>query len=786
MRSCDLVAASLRACRRNLWIAAVALTGIGWGQSQALRDPHIGYVYPAGVRRGTVVEVAVGGQAIQSTSDVIVSGKGVTASVVHSFKPVKSLKGDERKELMRRIGARRAELLGKQAEPVAPPAGEKDAELPEIPSLWRLDSLGLDEIDSAMYELTSGRNKKQQNTQIAETVLLAVTVDPNAAPGERELRLVTREGLTNPMRFEVGDLPEYREMEPNDPGITPKAEDEAPVRLPAVLNGRILPGDADRFRIEAKKGQKLVMEVEARSLIPYLADAVPGWFQATLTVLDDHGNQLAFDDDFRFNPDPVVFFAVPADGVYEVEIRDALYRGREDFVYRLTIGELPFVTAIHPLGATAGKAASAWVTGWNLPASMVALDTHPGPLSIRQTTLKGAGRGSNPIPYSVDSAPECFETEPEAGTQPPQKVTLPIIVNGFIDWPGDVDSFQFVGKAGDEVVADVCARRVNSTLDSLVRLLDSDGRTVAWNDDNDDQNDGLLTHKADSYLLVKLPKDGVYTVTVADSQGKGDKSHGYRLRLAAPQPDFALRVTPSSLNIPAGRAVPVTVHALRRDGFQGEIAIRPVDAPPGFEVAGARIPAGQNVVRMTLTAPPKPTKVPVTLRFEGHGTIAGRDVVRPAVPAEDMMQAFLYRHLVPSQELLVSVRGAKGRSGSVQLANTGPLKLTAGQTASVTLRTPRMAPDAKLRFALNDPPKGLTLTNVDFGKSTMTLRLKADDGLSTTTIAGNLIVDVTTEVTPKPQKEKPKNTEKRRISLGVLPAIPFEIRPKSGSKVATP
>jgi hypothetical protein len=36
--------------------------------------------------------------------------------------------------------------------------------------------------------------------------------------------------------------------------------------------------------------------------------------------------------------------------------RDALYRGREDFVYRIAIGELPFVTDIFPLGGRPARA----------------------------------------------------------------------------------------------------------------------------------------------------------------------------------------------------------------------------------------------------------------------------------------------------------------------------------------------------------------------------------------------------------------------------------------------
>ena len=52
-----------------------------------------------------------------------------------------------------------------------------------------------------------------------------------------------------------------------------------------------------------------------------------------------------------------------------VEIRDSIYRGREDFVYRVTLGELPFVTSIFPLGGPAGTQTTVELTGWNLPAA---------------------------------------------------------------------------------------------------------------------------------------------------------------------------------------------------------------------------------------------------------------------------------------------------------------------------------------------------------------------------------------------------------------------------------
>ena len=118
----------------------------------------------------------------------------------------------------------------------------------------------------------------------------------------------------------------------------------------SASTARSCPAASDRYRFQARKGQQLVVAVSARELIPYLADAVPGWFQATLALYDAQGKELAYDDHYRFHPDPVLFYEIPADGQYTLEIHDALYRGREDFVYRIAMGELPFVTSIFPLG----------------------------------------------------------------------------------------------------------------------------------------------------------------------------------------------------------------------------------------------------------------------------------------------------------------------------------------------------------------------------------------------------------------------------------------------------
>ncbi|MBM3889300.1 MAG: hypothetical protein FJ388_09265, partial [Verrucomicrobia bacterium] len=563
------------------WLV-LALAGLlamatgAWAQQQAFK-PSIGYVYPAGGQAGTTFQVTFGGQVLDGATNVFISGKGVKATVLEHHKLI------TQNEVMRLRD--RAQELMKQR--------NKDA------ATWK----ELEEIRKKV----SGFIRRPASRAIAEQVVVQVTMAPDAEPGEREIRLATAMGLTNPMVFRVGQVPEFtKKAAPVSPeqvlgqettrfrygmGKEETPIGETRITIPATINGQIRAGGVDHYHFRARKGQQLVIAASARELVPYISDAVPGWFQAALTLYDAKGVELAYDDDFRFHPDPVLFYRIPADGDYVIEIKDAIYRGREDFVYRITVGEEPFVTSIFPLGGRVGEQTAVELKGWNLNSSphaprevsdgditrsvmttmtVDARDKQPGivPVSIRKGDLV-----SNIVPFAVDTLPECLEKEPNNSRDAAQKVTLPIIVNGRIDQRGDVDVFSFEGRAGDEVVAEVHARRLDSPVDSVVKLLNSAGKQLAMNDDHEDKGSGLNTHHADSYLRAKLPADGTYYIQMADTQRKGGPEFAYRLRISQPQPDFELRVAPSSITVRPMTSTPITVYAMRKDGFAGDITL---------------------------------------------------------------------------------------------------------------------------------------------------------------------------------------------------------------------
>ena len=83
----------------------------------------------------------------------------------------------------------------------------------------------------------------------------------------------------------------------------------------------------------------------------------------------------------------------------------------------------------------------------------------------------------------------------------------------------------------------------------MLKLTDAAGKLLAFNDDREDPGAGVNTHHADSYLMAKLPADGTYYVHLGDTARNGGEEYAYRLRISAPQPDFALRVVPSSVSL---------------------------------------------------------------------------------------------------------------------------------------------------------------------------------------------------------------------------------------------
>ncbi len=782
------------------FISCCLLASVCVSMAAAQERPRIGYVYPAGGRQGTTFLITVGGQFLGSWKgeyeiDVLqahFSGEGVRAIVRHD---IRILDMQETQALQDKLN-----VLQQQ--------NSNDVKF-------------LKEMFEVSRKLSKARAefmRRETQPALADSVTLEVTLAADAAPGRRELRLETPRGLSNPLAFFVSQLPEVVEQELEltfepegfrEGRVRYVPETDVAVTMPVVINGQIIPrepyalwfssgrftpGTADRYRFTAHQGQQLVIAASARGLIPYLPDAVPGWFQATLALYDATGKQVAFDDDYRFHPDPVLFFKVPADGEYVIEIRDAIYRGRRDFVYRITLGELPYITSVFPLGAPVGKPATVALSGWNLPVDTLTIDAQnraPGwqPISVGTDSMI-----SNTMPFALDTLPECLELEPNDEAEKAPTVTLPMIVNGRIDRPDDWDLIRFEARAGQEIVAEVTARRLDSPLDSVLELFDSAGNRLAFNDDHEDKFDDLRTHHADSLLRFRAAADGVYCVRLGDAQSHGGSEYAYRLRLSEPRPDFALRVAPSCIHGISWRLSTLSVFAQRKDGFDGEIELSLRDVPFGIALSGTVIPPGQDRVRLTLATAPLLSAEPIPLCLEGRAVIGGQEVVRLAAPAEELTQAFFYKHVVPVGEMIVIpedrdryreevARAAKENrrypppadqrwfQPPMEVLSEQPVKIPVGGTVEVHIRL-GWNRDGQIQVELSDPPEGISVEKVSWIESGVSVFLRGDASNVKPTLKGNLMANAYVQTTVTEQDGK---TREVRNLIGPLPAIRFEI-----------
>lgn len=726
--------------------------------------PHLAYVYPAGGRLGTSFQLVVGGQFLAASSNAIITGPGISATVLEFNRPMNQKEfndlRDRFQQLQRKWQSSRRNDSGTNAWTAA------DAK----------------EQQQIRDKILKNPPNRTANPAMLDTVTLKITIETNAAVGEHEIRLAAPNALSNPLWFFVSTLPENTKpvSKPANPDLdrflerlgkvpvsgTPKYEKT--VSLPTVINGQIMPGGVDRYRFTARHGQRIVLTAAARALIPYLADAVPGWFEARLTVYDSGGKEVAGAERFRFRPDPVLLFEVPSDGEYTVEIHDSIFRGRQDFVYRLTIGELPFVTDIFPLGGKAGAANTVALSGWNLSANNLSVansTNQPGLVSLQADFL-------NTVPFVLDDLPEFVQ---EGGFSDAQSIELPVVINGRISRPGQTALFQFKGSAGEKIVAEVLARRLNSPLDSVLELTEASGKRLAFNDDFEDKSFGLETHHADSYISATLPSDGTYFLRLTDAQHQGGAAFSYRLRVSEPRPDFALRVVPCSLTVRAGMSVPITVYVLRKDGFTNSVELRLKNPQPGFSLTGALIRENQDKAQFTLKAAPQCARGITNLVLEGKATIAGCAIMHEAVPADERMQAFAYWHLVQAQELAVCVAGNPRpfASSELKILSGTPVRIPIGGEARVRIGAPSPAFAERFDLELANAPEGLAIKQIAPADGGLEIAVVSDTSKTKAGFRGNLIFNVFAKNSRLPPGAAKQNLQ--RASVGALPAIPFVI-----------
>ena len=457
-----------------------------------------------------------------------------------------------------------------------------------------------------------------------------LTISSNAPLGVQQIRVVTPYGVSNAGSFVVGNLREVVEEETTE---TPKMEADWLV-LPVTVNGKIASiDDEDNFAFELKKDVRLICEVTAQR--------VGSLLDSYLVLRDANGTEVA-DSGLGDGLDSVLDYTALETGKYTLHVRDIRYKGGDGYGYRLSIGELPYLETIFPLGGRRGTENTISVTGANLEMVesiqvSIGAETPAGEQSLRVQTPSGLA--TNVRPFTIGNWAEMLETEPNNTTGNATAVTIPITLNGKIDKSGDVDRFSFEIEEPQLLVFEVEALKLSSKLDALLTLygpgkpMGEASEEMAWNDEKEQVlivNDDPIDAKAltDARIDWNFEKAGKYSITIRDLNNQGGETYPYRLSIRPLEPDCELNVivldernllSPfDNPRVSRGSSVTLQVDVVRLDQFDGPIRLLCPALPKTFDVSPTIVGADQNRAMLTVTVPwDAPTRIDAILRHRG-------------------------------------------------------------------------------------------------------------------------------------------------------------------------
>lgn len=413
-------------------------------------------------------------------------------------------------------------------------------------------------------------------------VTTTIAIAPDVPLGNHMIRLRTKTGLSHARQFFVGQYPNVEEKEPNDDFNAPQV-----VGFNQTIEGIVKSEDVDYYRITAKKGQRIAIEIDGLRL---------GYtnFDPYIAILDKGRFELgASDDTILHRQDGYVSILAPEDGDYTIMVRESSYRGDNNSYYRLHIGSFNRPDVVYPAGGKAGstqkvrfveKAGDTYEEEVKVPTEL-----DPG-FMLLPKSHESPPSGN---PFRIVNFDNVLEAEPNDTIATATVASgNPIALNGVIEKPGDIDFFKIPLKKGMKVEVQAFAQALGSPLDSVVSLLNEKGSNLSNNDD------GGGRRRLDSKFAVTIPADGNYFVRVTDHLERGGPAFVYRIEMSASEPSVKFSSPNYSVNdshlrqfiaVPRGGYYTTMVN-VTRTAFAADMK---------FEMP--KLPAGVKLITSTLS-----------------------------------------------------------------------------------------------------------------------------------------------------------------------------------------
>jgi hypothetical protein len=419
-----------------------------------------------------------------------------------------------------------------------------------------------------------------ESDQKGEKLVCRFTLPREAQVGIGALRLVTGEGVSNPILVMLDDLPTTAESSDNH-----AVAQAQPIQFPIAIDGQCDAVQEDLFRFQAAAGQRVSFEVVAQRLGSKLDPLV--------RIVAADGTEVARLDDAEGSSGDARFtHTFAAAGDYFLGLRDVRHAGGGEYRYRLRIGTFPLITSVYPAGGHSGAVMSFALVGHAPdPASvlnvvMPNVGVSPRLVSFSVPSLENAGSGW----FQVVANPgnETLEVEPNDAPAEATPAQLPGAINGRFDKAGDRDCFKLRLLKGQRLHCAAKTRELGSPCDVQMTLHKADGTQLA-----------VARQEADTALDVEIPEDGDYLLQVEDLLVGGGPGHVYRIDATKPFVGFALSAEQAQYSAPQGGTFVVKVLAQRR-GYDGPIDLSVSGLGDGVALEGQKLEGAEALLKITL------------------------------------------------------------------------------------------------------------------------------------------------------------------------------------------
>lgn len=406
-----------------------------------------------------------------------------------------------------------------------------------------------------------------------QNVKVTIAVAADCRMGEHIAQVRTKSGISDYRSFFVGALPNVDEKEPNN-----SFEEPQKINLNVCVAGILQNEDADYYRVQAKKGQRLSVEVEGIRL-------GQAYYDPYLAIMDKNRFELAaVDDTVLAKQDGFLSVTIPEDGEYTILVRESSYRGADNCRYRLHVGNFPRPSVAYPAGGKRGEQLKVQFIGdasgpIEQPVTVSADPKAPSDVFVSDAQ----GITPSPVLFRAFSEGNVLEAEPNDGFENATRAELPLAMNGRLEKSGDVDFFKFAAKKGQTWEVECYAHRVGSPVDPVVNIYRAtDKAGITGNDDARGQ---------DSYVRWQVPEDGEYFIRVADHLNQGGPTYVYRIELTPVTPSLKIGIpridrysqTRQTVVVPKGNRYGTLLIATRND-FGGPLEILPANLLPGVKL----------------------------------------------------------------------------------------------------------------------------------------------------------------------------------------------------------